>query len=357
MKKYKLAVYIGRFQPCTIAHETVINEGLKIADYVLVLVGSANRGRRISNPFLYEERRQMISALFPTDRVIIQPLDDYLSDSVWVSQVQEIVTDLLNDLGYDEPTKNEVTLIGMKKDNTSYYLNKFPQWDESMVVPVTLADGSLINATDVRADLYEMDVHPKRVSPAMLEMLNSFMISDSFRALVTEKIYIDGERKKYAAAEKVLGYPITVQCVDAVCIQSGHVLLIERSGISGGADKWALPGGHVEPGERLIDAAVRELQEETRPEDAKGTIPKGVLKGFIQAEKTIDDPFRSERARVYTQAYLFVFPNRRKLYKVTGLDDAKKAFWWPIGDLDPTKFHDDHYFIIMEMISKMREVR
>ena len=41
-----------------------------------------------------------------------------------------------------------------------------------------------------------------------------------------------------------------------------HVLLIER-GSDPDKGKLALPGGHVEPGEKILTAALRELNEET----------------------------------------------------------------------------------------------
>ena len=45
-------------------------------------------------------------------------------------------------------------------------------------------------------------------------------------------------------------------------IDAGRVLLV-RKDRGPWADQWAVPGGRVEMGERLADAAVREVKEET----------------------------------------------------------------------------------------------
>lgn len=49
----------------------------------------------------------------------------------------------------------------------------------------------------------------------------------------------------------------------AVVIEKGRVLLALRSPDKPNADLWGYPGGHVEPGETVAAAAVRELLEET----------------------------------------------------------------------------------------------
>lgn len=48
----------------------------------------------------------------------------------------------------------------------------------------------------------------------------------------------------------------------AVIIRGDAVLLVER-GKGAPAGLWSLPGGHIEPGEKAIDAARREVLEET----------------------------------------------------------------------------------------------
>lgn len=57
--------------------------------------------------------------------------------------------------------------------------------------------------------------------------------------------------------------PMTpVPAVGVVCLRGDEVLLIRR-GTPPRQGEWSLPGGRIEPGERAIDAALRELLEET----------------------------------------------------------------------------------------------
>ena len=53
-----------------------------------------------------------------------------------------------------------------------------------------------------------------------------------------------------------------VPAVGVVCIRDDRVLLIRR-GRPPRLGEWSLPGGKIEPGERAVDAALRELREET----------------------------------------------------------------------------------------------
>lgn len=56
--------------------------------------------------------------------------------------------------------------------------------------------------------------------------------------------------------------PAPVPAVGVVCLRGETVLLIRR-GTPPRQGEWSLPGGRIEPGERAIDAGLRELMEET----------------------------------------------------------------------------------------------
>ena len=56
--------------------------------------------------------------------------------------------------------------------------------------------------------------------------------------------------------------PTPVPAVGVVCLRGDSVLLIRR-GTPPRLGEWSLPGGRIEPGERAVDAALRELRQET----------------------------------------------------------------------------------------------
>jgi ADP-ribose pyrophosphatase YjhB (NUDIX family) len=59
--------------------------------------------------------------------------------------------------------------------------------------------------------------------------------------------------------------------VGAMVVHDGDLLLVRR-GRGANVGEWALPGGRVEGGELLVEAVVRELQEETGLEGACGEL-------------------------------------------------------------------------------------
>lgn len=116
-----------------------------------------------------------------------------------------------------------------------------------------------------------------------------------------------------------------------VTTTDGYVLLIER-GWNPFKGQWALPGGHVDPGETSRAAAARELAEETGVHAAQEELDQ---------IGTFDRPDRDPRGRYVTIAYhLTVIPGTI----VEAGDDATNAQWWPLSDLPPLAF--DHADIL-----------
>lgn len=328
MKKYKLAVFIGRFQPFHNGHKAVIEEGLKIAESVLVLIGSANGPRTLRNPFTYEERHRMIVDISP--RIFTEPLGDHLyNDERWVEDIQRIVSE------YED---EDIVLVGHSKDHSSYYLKMFPQWDN-----VNVPNVWGLSSTTIREAYFGWgenggdDIIPVETKDFLLR----FQETTEYNSLVAEQAFVDN----YKSAWENAPYAPTFVTVDACVVQSGHVLLVKRKGFPG-KGQWALPGGFLNQEEKIEDACIRELREETGIK-----VPAPVLRGNIKARKVFDDPHRSSRGRTITHAFLIALPGDVVLPRVKGADDAEKAKWIPIGQLDRKMLFEDHFDIIENLTS------
>ncbi len=347
-KEYDFLVFIGRFQPFHKGHLAVINEGLRKAEQIIVLCGSAHQPRSFRNPWTVTERASMIFttlSLPDQQRTHVAPLmDSVYNDESWVKNVQTTIKGITT-AHHSQPHKPpKIGLIGHCKDQSSYYLNLFPQWSS-----VNVEDYQGISASSIRHSIFSnsMDDANRILEPVkdqlatiQYQCMIDFCNSPAYLELKKEHQFIVHYKKAWQLAP----YEPTFVTVDAVVVQSGHILMVERKARPG-KGLMALPGGFVDQGEKLIDACLRELREETRLK-----VPTPVLKGSIQGQRMFDDPHRSARGRTITQAYYIALEPSKDLPKVKGGDDAKVAAWVPLADLDPTHIYEDHYFIIQELI-------
>ena len=108
------------------------------------------------------------------------------------------------------------------------------------------------------------------------------------------------------------------------------VLLIKRA-LEPFDGQWALPGGFVEMKESLLDAARRELREET-----------GVDAAYLEQLYTFGEPKRDPRERVISVAYYALMPS--DALEIKAASDAEGVGWFGIDDLPRLAF--DHQEIL-----------
>ncbi|MCY7346953.1 MAG: bifunctional nicotinamide-nucleotide adenylyltransferase/Nudix hydroxylase [Pyrinomonadaceae bacterium] len=342
-QKYNYGIVIGRFQPFHLAHQSLIQHSLSLAEKVIVILGSARSAPDVKNPFTPAMREEIIRACFPkdADRLIFRAVRDYpYNDHVWTAEVQNIVGEIVEENENAEHAK--IAVVGFFKDKSSYYLNLFPQWNFEEFYS---ADKKLLssNATVIREKYFNEDETWRELVPeTAARYLEVFKTTEFFPPLQGEFAYI----RKYKQDTRFVGVPFAPIFVttDAVVVQSGHVLVVRRR-VHPGKGLLALPGGFLAPDATLEDSAIRELKEETNIK-----VSAAVLRGSIKNSHAFDYPERSQRGRTVTFAYFIELEPSLKdgLPRVKGGDDAAKAFWLPLSALGEKEdeFFEDHLHIV-----------
>lgn len=330
-----IKTFIGRFSIFHSGHAEVLLRALQTSTKTLVIIGSSFCARNTKNPFTFEERREMILnwvKAYPSleHKLEIRPAMDFPYDeNKWIGQIQNIVESV-------RETNAPVYLTGAIRDSSTYYLNIFGDFFKKDFVS-DVSCGLDINATALR-DAWFQGQEVVNVPQTTKDFLNSFD-QDVYNSLVKEYNFIIEYKKAWSKAP----FAPTFNTVDAVVIQSGYVLVNVRDNFPG-VGLWALPGGFLEIDERMIDGAVRELQEETSIELAPAQ-----LYGSIKAQKVFDDPNRSLRGRTITQAFLFSLNNSKPLPKVKPQKgEVKEVKWILLADAlsHPEMWFEDHYHIM-----------
>ncbi|MFC3678766.1 bifunctional nicotinamide-nucleotide adenylyltransferase/Nudix hydroxylase [Bacterioplanoides pacificum] len=344
--EFDFAVFIGRFQPVHQGHLQVVRSGLARAQKLIVLLGSAWQARNPRNPWSHQEREQMLRGCLSAsenERLICLPLMDVpYNDELWVRNVQSTVSGLVTAHHTTPLQPPRIALIGHRKDQSGFYLNLFPQWQS-----IAVDNYHGISATPLRQQFFDRSrcaallQQDERLPAAVQQWLAEFAAQRPEYQRICDEIDFIGQ---YKQAWQAAPYAPTFVTVDALVVQSGHVLLVERRA-NPGKGLWALPGGFVDQQERLLDACLRELREETRLK-----VPAPVLKGSIKRQAVFDDPHRSARGRTITHAFYIELDASASLPKVRGGDDARCARWLPLGELQPQQLFEDHYFIIQDLL-------
>ena len=74
--------------------------------------------------------------------------------------------------------------------------------------------------------------------------------------------FIDGNHRYHCPHCKTIHYENPKPTATIICCENNKILLAKRA-FNPGKGEWGLPGGFMELNETLIEAAVRELKEET----------------------------------------------------------------------------------------------
>jgi 8-oxo-dGTP diphosphatase len=137
-------------------------------------------------------------------------------------------------------------------------------------------------------------------------------------------------------------YPRPALTVDVIiCTRESQtrVLLIRRKS-DPFAGRWALPGGFVDEGEKLADAARRELKEET-----------GVAVEELEQLYTSGDPGRDPRG--WTVSVVFLARGDAKKLKAKAADDAAEVGWFPLDAPPPMAF--DHAMLLQRARARLAD--
>lgn len=131
--------------------------------------------------------------------------------------------------------------------------------------------------------------------------------------------------------------------VDAVIEYDGALALIER-GKDPFKGMYALPGGHVDPGEAPEDAVVREVMEETG-------LTAQILDELGDYSAAINDP-RYGAHEFEHRAYICTTDD----IEITGGDDADDAVWIDLDDV-PAELAFGHETIINDYLDGKHDDR
>ena len=321
-------VYIGRFEPPHQAHLLVMLEALERVQTLIVVIGSARSARTTKNPWTAHERQEIIEAMLAEagadpQRLRFVHVRDFLYDEAhWLADVQA---------GVQAHTggSRDVALVGHIKDESSYYLRSFPDWE---FLPTHVV--SPLNATDVRRAYFEDRLSDVRgmVPPAVHAFLEGFQRTPEYAELQAEFL---------ALRSAVAPVPAIRLTVGAVVSGAGQLLAVRRAERPG-RGLLTLPGDEPGPQETLLACAQRAVQQ-------AGLDAGAVFGAAVQAQAIFDAPGRSQRGRIV--AYVFHFALGEDA--LTAQPAGNAAAWLPLSEAleHPEGWFEDQAEIVAHFLA------
>ena len=133
--------------------------------------------------------------------------------------------------------------------------------------------------------------------------------------------------------------------VGAIIIEDARVVLVKRLHPPLQAE-WSIPGGVLEVGELVREAAIREAREETGL-----TVEPGELLGVY------DRILRNAEKRVQYHYVLIDFLCRRVAGDLAAASDAAEVRWFTRGELSALKLAEDTIDVIQKGFAKLTDIR
>jgi bifunctional NMN adenylyltransferase/nudix hydrolase len=352
------SVFVGSFQPPTKLDVSIAEKLASQSHQVFVVIAVHAGHRDIKNTFSPDQRVEMWHRA--------------LASSPLSSRI-EVVTASYNPYGEDEWRQNLRAAVRNKIpfnrplwfSGEAWYLQPLKKfWDNKAALKHEAKSKSLLSleSADLTTSAYANPVSHhwsarraviKKEKTLFPEPVNQWLAenyrgSPQHREHLRELESVLKYRKSWAKAP----FAPIFSTVDAVVICQKHILLIERDH-DPGKGTFALPGGFLDQHEFTVQGSIRELLEETRIAIDPSTLFKTLKCNYV-----FDFSERSALGRVISHGYLFKVKSSR-LPRVQASDDAAKAFWFPVRDLEKLipKFFEDHYLIIKKLMKLEKEKR
>jgi len=129
--------------------------------------------------------------------------------------------------------------------------------------------------------------------------------------------------------------------IGAVIIEGARVVLVKRAHPPL-QDQWSIPGGVLEVGELVSEAAVREAREET-----------GLVVEPVELLGVYDRVLRNAEQRVQYHYVLIDFLCRRVAGELAAASDAAEVRWFTREELPGMKLADDTVDVIGKGFAKL----
>ncbi len=214
MIKKKLGIFIGRFQPFHFGHLKSLEFTLTKCEKCLVIIGGHLLSISGFNPWDTDERIEMLRLAIPNNLIkkleFVQIMDYLYNENYWKMYVLKSVRTLCAD-------DNEIILFGHMKDDSSYYLKMFSEWE-------FMETGNFFqyNSTDFRKKYFSRKKHNDLLDmiPANLhEYLKNWKKTSIYKSIqldffseniipkTEQKTYILCQQYGFLLVEKKINYP------------------------------------------------------------------------------------------------------------------------------------------------------